>query len=148
MKLYRIYLYLIVAAGLPVFGAVNPALEINPRYDSRDGNSVDTANGAFIQEMTLISLQGARALNLDISYNSLLLTNIGHMGHGWSHQYEASLREIGDGRVAVRTNGNTTLIFQDAGGGIFTPENPQNKYTTLQRYQSGEWELVLQSGTK
>lgn len=141
-------LVLLVLTALSTFGAVNLPEEIQPRFDSRDGYSVDTANGAFIQDMTIVSLQGARALNLDINYNSLLSHTYGNMGRGWSNQYEGYIFETQPNIFVVRIEGNHAIFFQHDGAGNYTPLYLRGKYTTLRRFLTGEWEFGNQSGTK
>lgn len=120
-----------------------------PRYDSMDAYSVDTATGAFLQDMNIASLQGARSLDLSASYSSLIYNKKGDMGYGWSHPYEARLTGNPLGVVTLYLDNNIRNRFQRAGeGNDYKPLDLQNRYDRLKRFPSGEWQLTRQSGTK
>ena len=94
-----------------------------PRLDSRAGYSVDTATGAFIQEINLVSLQGARSLDLTLTYNSGLTSHMGDVGRGWTHQYEASIDAAGGtldpGGIYSYVNANLDALHKTE----FNPED-------------------------
>src|SRR5437867_327365 len=89
--------------------------ETRSRADSRAGNSVDTGTGAFILESQIVSLQGGRPLDFNITYNSLLTRARGSMGFDWSHNYEAFLEGNPNGTVTVYWNKNQKNSFSFVG---------------------------------
>ena len=142
-------LALLLLPEIGVHAAASIANEFRPRLDSRDGNSVDTATGAFIQEINLVSHQGIRSLDLDLSYNSLLTGRRGSLGYGWTHQYEARVEDSpATGVVTVYVNGNIWNQFQRADiGQPYIPLREQNRYDVLERFETGQWKLRQLSGT-
>ncbi len=143
--LFSIFLLL---SGTIFLDAVNIDSESRPRLYSRDANSVDTGTGAFIHNLNLVSLQGARLLGLDLSYNSRITASKGDTGYGWSHQYEARIVGTPLGTVAVYLNRNIRSIFvYNETTEKYEPTTEQNRYDELERLPSGEWKLRRLSGT-
>lgn len=131
--------------------AVDVANEVRPRFDSRAGNSVDTATGAFIQEINLVRLQGAREISVDLYYNSRLGFRRGDVGLGWTHQYESKAVRIGE---QIRVNHNNLLhsLFKDGegfdGNHIFVSDDHQlNNLDRLVSVSSGTC-LIRESGVR
>lgn len=85
-------------AGLLVLFAAGGAtaqqawIETMPRLESRAGNSVDTATGAFLVEQKVFELQGGRDLPFIIYHDSRAGSASGDLGLGWWHNYSAELR--------------------------------------------------------
>ena len=70
-------------AGTELEDAVHVVRRLNaPRLDSRAGNSVDTATGAFILERVVMTVTGGRTLDFPIHYNSRLTAAESDLGYG------------------------------------------------------------------
>ena len=144
--------YLPVAAFLAILlvpwenarGAGSIANETRPRMESRDGNSVDTATGGFIQNLNLLTLQGERTLDFNLGYHSSLYTKKGYAGYGWSSPYEAHIKGDPAGVVTVYLNGNVGNQYRFvAEGQAYLPLNEQNRYDILTRETIAGFEGVF-----
>ncbi|MCB1099876.1 MAG: proprotein convertase P-domain-containing protein [Verrucomicrobiae bacterium] len=117
-----------------------------PRLESRAGNSVDTATGAFRQELTLLRLQDYISLEFGMSYNSFLTSREGDLGYGWSHPYEGRIESVDkkvEGDQIVYLDGNVGMRFRYAGEGKpFTPLDVHNRYDILEIVPKSEPDLA------
>lgn len=66
---------------------------INPM--SSVAEPVDTAGGTYYSELSLVRINGAREISLDLKYDSRLL-GASVLGAGWSHDFESSVVSYGD----------------------------------------------------
>ena len=62
--------------------------------DSIVSDPIDLSRGAHVIDSTLMTIQGAKMLSLDVKYSSDVQTK-GMFGTGWSHNYEKKLLENG-----------------------------------------------------
>ncbi len=122
--------------------------ETRPRMESRMGNSVDAATGAFILDIPLVSVEGGRSLDFDLHYNSLLTQNRGLLGYGWSTQYDAWIDGNPTGVMTVHWDQERKNDFQYAGPSQdFTPLDEAARYDRLFRRYDDNWRLVRQDGS-
>ncbi len=63
--------------------------------DTTWGDPVDTTSGAFVEEYEALAVNGVSTLSLDMNYSSLLTDTPGEMGRGWSHNFQAFLKDEG-----------------------------------------------------
>ncbi|MEJ2147451.1 MAG: proprotein convertase P-domain-containing protein [Acidobacteriota bacterium] len=122
--------------------------ETRPRMESRMGNSVDTATGAFILDIPFVSVTGGRSLDFNLHYNSLLTQNRGLMGYGWTTPFEAFLEGNTTGAVTVHWDQSQENRFQYAGPNQdFTPLDEAVRYDRLFRRPDNDWRLIRQDGS-
>lgn len=122
--------------------------ETRPRQESRLGNSVDAATGAFVLEQPILMLQGIRTLEFNLTYNSLLTNRKGPMGFGWSHNFEAFVEGDPNGIITVHWDQNRENSF------AFVSENEPYQpldeavlYDRIFRRVSGDgWRMVRLNG--
>ncbi|MFZ0430190.1 MAG: proprotein convertase P-domain-containing protein, partial [Acidobacteriota bacterium] len=121
--------------------------ETRPRLESRMGNSVDTATGAFILDIPFVSVEGGRSLDFDLHYNSLLTQNRGLVGYGWSSQYDAWIDGNPTGVMTVHWDQERENSFQYAGPSQdFTPLDEAVRYDLLLRRPDNDWRLLRPDG--
>ncbi len=68
---------------------------IDPETGTYYGDPVDLTNGAFLQDISSFSVDGATSLSVGMHYNSMAATYLGECGYGWSHDYEQRLEDHG-----------------------------------------------------
>ncbi len=84
-------------------------------------NSVNTATGNFFYDVTDLTLPGRGvSFAFDRAYNSQDGTD-GPLGFGWTHNYNISLDESGDGDVTVRWGDGKAETWTPDGGGGYDP---------------------------
>lgn len=79
-------------------------------FDELMGDPVDMTTGAFLQDLSTISLNGGSALSLDLNYNSMLAGYEGEAGYGWSHDYEQRIEDYGS-YLTLRLDSHTRANF-------------------------------------
>lgn len=68
--------------------------ETRARADSYAGILVDTATGAFAQQVSTLKNTSLRTMAVPVAYNSMRSRNRGALGYGWSHPYEATMERV------------------------------------------------------
>lgn len=149
----HIRLLIPLAVGVPLLAQISGLPAINnirtdnrPRAESRAGNSVDTATGAFLVEQEVIRLQGARDLGFSLSYHSLFANNAGPMGLGWTHNYTARLSVEANGDVVIWWDHTRYNTFRPAGGEL-APVEEAVRYDKLVRNANGSYRLTRLDGS-
>ncbi|MEZ5278252.1 MAG: RHS repeat-associated core domain-containing protein [Opitutaceae bacterium] len=118
-----------------IFSAGDYAGDWRPRLQSRAGIDVDTATGAFIEEINLVSLQGERELSLGLTYNSSLASSRrGAVGYGWTHPYEAKIAFLG-GQLTAFLNNNQLAFY---------PNNDRPSWYSSDAFEPSTFVLVQQ----
>jgi RHS repeat-associated protein len=109
------------------------------RTTTRRADPVDTATGAFVDQVTDLAVPGTGApFAFTRTYNSNDPT-VGALGKGWTHSWAASLTVAGSGDVTVRTEDGAELAFTPDGVGGFV--RPPAVTSTLASV-SGGYELI------
>ena len=130
-------------------GAADAASRLNwPRGGSLIGNGVDTATGMFSLDTTPVSVQGLRALDFSLFYDSYLPPpggTMGVLGPGWTHLFEARLEGLPGPTVTVYWDNNRRNTFFFNGADF---EGLDEAVRTARLEQIGmTWRLVAHSGT-
>ncbi len=154
----RIWHFLIVAILLPVSvpgqgttpfpGAGPQRIEMRPSLESRAGNSVDTASGAFLVEQKVVELTGGRDLPFIVYNDSRGAASLGELGLGWYHNYSAELRVESSGAASVYWSRSSYNRFQRNGtSNNYTPLDEAVLYDTLIRNTNGTHTLTRHDGS-
>ena len=131
-------------SGVSALGSI--ARETRPRTESRAGNSVDTATGAFLVEQTLLSTQGIREIPFTLFYNSLF-TAIGSTGAGWFHNYSARLNIDDDSRTVVWGSGQRNTFRRTSDNSYLSDDEAARYDTLIRRNTDFPWLLTKQDGS-
>jgi hypothetical protein len=99
----------------PFPGAGQQRIEMRPSLESRAGNSVDTASGAFLVEQKVVELTGGRDLPFVVYHDSRGASSLGELGLGWYHNYSAELRVETSGAASVYWSRSSYNRFQRNG---------------------------------
>jgi YD repeat-containing protein len=84
---------------------------------------VNTATGSFYQEATDIELPGVGDdFRFSRTYNSMNAAST--FGQGWTASHHDALAMNADGSVVFESDEGEQILFQPAGGGAFTPADP------------------------
>jgi RHS repeat-associated protein len=86
---------------------INPP---NNRLDSLVEEPVDTGTGAHILQRSLLKVQGAQGLEFTADYDSICRFN-DVMGVGWSHNFEANVQPMTNGKVLLHWNAKRSNLF-------------------------------------
>lgn len=127
--------------------------------ESLVGNGVNAATGSLQQAFNLLSVQGVRAVDFPITYDSQLTARPGAMGYGWSHVFEARLQCYADDRVVIHWDANRlsefTYVETNARQRYFKGADEDVQYAELVEnaigspltFPWGTWRLTLLDGT-
>jgi RHS repeat-associated protein len=112
----------VISGGLPIEPAPDGTLRLENSGTSKD--PVATWSGALLYRRTDVAIPGrGPAIAFARAYNSAD-TGVGPMGPGWTHTYNARIRDPGDGSgdlLLVRPDGNTDR-FKRNNDETFSPE--------------------------
>lgn len=132
----------------PFPGAGQQRIEMRPSLESRAGNSVDTASGAFLVEQKVVELTGGRDLLFIVHHDSRGASSLGELGLGWYHNYSAELRVEASGAASVYWSRSSYNRFQrDGTTNNYTPQDEAVLYDTLLRNANGSHTLTRQDGS-
>jgi RHS repeat-associated protein len=132
----------------PFPGAGPQRIEMRPSLESRAGNSVDTASGAFLVEQKVVELTGGRDLPFIVYHDSRGATSLGELGLGWYHNYSAELRVESSGAASVYWSRSSYNRFQRNGtSNNYTPLDEAVLYDTLIRNTNGTHTLTRHDGS-
>lgn len=108
---------------------------------------VDSGTGAHMIDKTLISLNGARPLDFDLSYNSLMLAE-GPMGKGWAHNYETRVEAEADGNIKLHWSANRENDFTSVDQVNFTSSDNACHLDKLVKNADGSYTLTRKDQSK
>ncbi|MDE6208755.1 MAG: PKD domain-containing protein, partial [Lachnospiraceae bacterium] len=74
------------------------------------GDPVDITSGAFTDEYSVLSVNGATKLSIDLTYDSRITSTKGSYGYGWHDDYEISLKEE-NGIISYYANPSSVVTF-------------------------------------
>lgn len=74
---------------------VGTRIEQEEDLDELMGDPIDMTTGAFLQELSTITLSGGSNLSFNLHYNSVLAEFEGEAGYGFSHDYEQWIEDCG-----------------------------------------------------
>jgi RHS repeat-associated protein len=132
----------------PFPGAGPQRIETRPSLESRAGNSVDTASGAFLVEQKVVEVTGGRELPFVVYHDSRGATAQGELGLGWYHNYSAELRVEANGPAAVYWSRSSYNRFQRNGtSNNYTPLDEAALYDSLVRNTNGSHTLTRHDGS-
>ena len=107
------------------------------------GSSVYMASGNLSHSQDLFSSYGGvLAAEVTLYYNSLD-PSIGSLGHGWSHNYDQSLKENSNGSVLI-SGGNWRHKYYSLANGVYTGRT--GNYSTLAKNSDGTFTLTQKDG--
>lgn len=137
----------IVAPSIPDISgiggeAAGQTLDLNGKPTGMWGDPVHTATGAQVIEWPVLSVNGARELNLSVGYNSLY-TAFGQLGRGWHHNYEARLLLLAGGGIHYLPHPAELHAYQAQAGGVFVSYDLATRQTTLVRETDGRHTLTF-----
>ncbi len=79
------------------------------------GDPIDVTTGAFLQELSTISLSGGSGLSFNLYYNSMLADYLGEAGYGFSHDYEQHVEEAGSSIILkMSPYSQTSFLHEEA----------------------------------
>jgi len=107
---------------------LNAANWVKYTDNTQDDNSL--GYGGIELSKHVLSVFGAQEIDLNLSYNSILLDK-GSMGVGWSHNYEISLNRFESGNVSIMWNPNKISNFFLKADGSYSPDVLLNPYEKL-----------------
>ena len=100
-----------VASHVPV-----PALTYQPATDENsEADPVNVSTGAYTDQINALSVQGVNPVSADLQYDSMATEELGEFGYGWTHNYEARIRDMKDCTVRyyVSPTGYYTFLAED-----------------------------------
>ena len=74
---------------------VGTRIEQEEDLDELMGDPIDMTTGAFLQELSTLTLSGGSNLSFNLHYNSVLAEFEGEAGYGFSHDYEQWIEDCG-----------------------------------------------------
>jgi RHS repeat-associated protein len=103
---------------------------------SAAGDPVDTASGAFYDNMNLLRYGGSDPLEFNIKYNSIL-NDSGTLANGWVHNYETIIEEDTE-LVSIFWDPNNKMVFNKIGT-EYIARDIRNKEVTLSKDIEGNF---------
>ncbi len=123
-----------------------PGFQTPPQTTESD-DPVEVVSGNYYHSKTDLAIPGPGIpLSWTRSYSAMGTNSgpgiLGPMGPKWSHNWQASLREMTTGDVAINLPMGSTLLFRYSGG-TYTPE--AGLEATLVKNGGGDWTLTTKS---
>jgi RHS repeat-associated protein len=106
-------------------------------------SSVNLSTGSLLMSEQLFAAKGFAGTSVNLSYNSLD-SNIGPLGANWSHNYEISLTDNGDGTTTLQEGDNISLYVLN--NGIYVADT--GDYSTLVRNADSGYTLTYKDGAR
>lgn len=118
-----------------------------PRPNSIVANGVDTATGAFLFSVNMMTTQGENTVASDLEYNSRFFASGGEVGFGWSHTYEMSLEGEEEGIMTVYRNAylKNAFVFSN---GDYEPVDQAVIHDSFELHNGTEWRWTQLDGTR
>ncbi|MVX67271.1 hypothetical protein GKZ28_26895 [Clostridium chromiireducens] len=122
------------------------------KIDPQQSNSakiadpVDASTGAHVIDGNVLKLKGARSLEFNMEYNSLLL-NTGTMGIGWDHNFDSKLTFQGDGSINVEWSANRINSFTSSNGINYSTSDLSYRSDLLLKNSDNSYTLTRNDGT-
>ena len=120
--------------------------EENHNSQSLVSDPINTASGAHYIERTVLAVNGAKSIILQLRYDSLLL-NEGVVGKAWAHNYETYVDEFAEGGINVYWNTNQSNSFWRNDQGNYTSNDFSTRFDTLTKNPDGSYTLSRQDNT-